>query len=342
MHHVIIKFLDGEEKRGDVFTFNMNFPVFYLQVKNDKGEVENYPIKVDSVKQIFFLKKAKKNASVLHKETIEQSIYAGVLPYRLTVQLKDGQRIDGSTNKYSPRDKGFFVVPLNPADKSERIYINAEAVKEVDCKRLLGKKLIDQHKITLEEVEESFRQQRKQRKKETENEEIIVPQADGVFVIKKEKGQLSKTIKEIKAKPLGEIILEAGYITSKQLKVAIDTQKKKKNKKLGQILVELKYVIPTDICVALASQYHLPWVDLSTPKIPKDIATILPEHVVRKLEIIPVGKRENILSVATSQPQDYSIIGMEVSKYTKLIVELVIAYDGYIQSAIDKYFPSHK
>ncbi len=344
MHQVIIKFLDGEEKTGDLFSFNMDFPVFYLQVKNDKGETENQPIKVDSVKQIFFLKKPGKDPSFLHKETIDQSVYAGVLPYKLVVELKDGQIIDGSTNKYHPKDKGFFVVSLNPADKNERIYINAEAVKDVDCKRLLGKKLIDQNKITVEEVEESFRQQRHEKEKKTEEKEEIDISLPKGFTITKDKGKEleRKPLEEIKFRPLGEIICEAGYITSKQLEVAIDAQKKQKNKKLGQVLVDLKYVTPTDICVALASQFHLPWVDLSSINIRKDIATILPEDVVRKLVIIPVEKREDILVVATSQPQDHAIIGMQASKYTSLIVELVIAYYDYIQSAINNYFPPKK
>lgn len=340
MHHVLVKFFEGEEKTGDVFSFNMHFPVFYLQAKNDKGVIENLPIKVDSVKQIIFFKKKDNNGNILHKETIDQSIYAGTLPYRLMVELKDGQRIDGSTNKYDSKEKGFFVVPLNPSDHSERIYINVKAVKNVDCKRLLGKKLVDQQNITLEEVEESFKQRRMEMNKQNEGQkEAVLPRSEGFFIIEDEiKKAEEKSIKDIKIKPLGEIILGAGYITSHQLEDALNKQKEQKDKKLGQILVDFQYVTPTDICVALASQYHLPWVDLSTINIPQDVATILPEETVRELGIIPVEKKEDILVVAISQPQA-SLIGMKVSKFTSLVVELVIAYDGYIRSAIEKYFP---
>lgn len=337
MHHVIVKFFEGEDKRGEVFSFNMHFPVFYLQAKNAKGEVENLPVKVDAVKQIIFLKKKDSNGNILHKETIDQSIYAGTLPYRLMVDLKDGRRIDGSTNKYNPKNKGFFLVPLNPADPSERIYVNSAAVKNVDCKRLLGKKLIDQQNITVEEVEESFREQRMEREKKSES---IIPKSEGFFIIEDEiKKAEEKLSEEVKIKPLGEIILGAGYISSQQLEDAISKQKKQKDKKLGQILVDFKYVTPTDICVALATQFHLPWIDLSIMDIPREVATLLPEKAVRELGIIPVEKKEDILVVAISQPQIPSI-GMIISKFTPLVVELVIAYDGYVQSAIDKYFPS--
>ncbi|MBU0533873.1 MAG: hypothetical protein KJ887_03630 [Candidatus Omnitrophica bacterium] len=340
MHYVIVKFLSGEEKSGEVFSFNMNFPVFYLQSKNDKGKIDNIPIKTALIKQIIFLKKKDSNGNILHKETIDQSTYAGVLPYRLRVTFKDGQIIDGSTNKYNSKEKGFFLVPINPADKSERIYINAAAVKDVNCKRLLGKKLIDQQNITLEEVDESFKQQRMEReKKDGGQKETIAQQSEGFYIIEDEiRRTEQKLIEKTKIKPLGEIILGAGYITSHQLEDALNKQKEQKDKKLGQILVDLKHITPTDICVALASQFHLSWVDLSSLNIPQEIATILPEKTVRELGVIPVEKKDDILVVAISQPQ-VSLIGMHVSKFTPFVVELVIAYDGYIQSAIEKYFP---
>ena len=343
MHHVIVKFFEGEDKRGEVFSFNMNFPVFYLQIKDEQGKIENRPIKVDSVKEIIFLKKRDNDGSFMHKETIDQSIYAGVLPYRLMVQFKDGHRVDGSTNKYNPKEKGFFIVPLNPADESERIYINAKAVKSVDCKRLLGKKLVDQSKLDVEEIEETFRKQREEReqreRKTEERKENVVSPTEGFFIIEEQEKKLEeKSEEEVKFKPLGEIIVGAGYITSKQLEEAVGRQKKRKGKRLGQILVDLKYITPTDICVALAGQYHLPWVDLSTVNIPQDVATILPEGTVRELGVIPVGKKEDILVVATSEPQDFSM-GMKLSQYTPLAIELVIAYEGHIEAAIEKFFP---
>lgn len=347
MHRVIVKFLNGEETTGEIFNFNPDFPVFYLQVKTAAGSKEDQPIKTDLVKQIFFLKKTSEGESILHKETINQSTYAGVLPYKLIVELKDGQIIDGSTNRYHPKDKGFFVVPMNPAAKNERIYVNAKAVKSVDCKRLLGKKLIEQQKITLEEVEETFKQQRKHREEREETEKIEKnerDEKDKEFDISSSAGfipteeEIEEPKEAIKLKPLGEIILEAGYITSEQLEDTLNKQKTEKNKKFGQLLVELKHVTPSDICVALSTQCHLPWVDLSSMSIPREVATALSEEAVRKLGVIPVEKKENVLVVAASQPQD-PLLGMKVSKYTPLAVELVIAYEGHIQSAIDRYFP---
>lgn len=355
MHKVIVEFLDGKKKEGSIFNFALNSPIFYLQSKNPQGKTENQPIKLDSVRQLSFLKKTENTNSVLHRETIDQSVYAGVLPYKLVVELKDGQIIDGSTNKYHPKDKGFFVVPLNPADRKERIYINAKAVKSVDCKRLLGKKLINQSDISAEEVEQAFKKHREEAQRKTGNKPAVKEERktegedsgwsffppEDFFATEKEEKKLEETVEEIKPKPLGEIILEAGYITSEQLEETLNRQKKKKNKKLGQLLIEHKYITPNDVCVALATQCRIPWVDLLNSSIEKKVATALPEDAVKKLEIIPVEKKEDILVVATSQPQDPSI-GLKISKYTPLAVELVVAYEGYIREAIDHHFPKRR
>jgi hypothetical protein len=72
------------------------------------------------------------------------------------------------------------------------------------------------------------------------------------------------------------------------------------------------------------------------------VVTLLPEDVVRKLELIPVEKRDgDILVVATSDP-NLLYIKQEISKYTPFKIELVVAYDGYLESTIQRYFPKRE
>ena len=121
---------------------------------------------------------------------------------------------------------------------------------------------------------------------------------------------------EIKYKLLGEILLEAGYITPDQLQHALLIQQKNREKKLGHVLVELKYVTPNDICIALATQFQCPWIDLSSVKIPVEIVTSLPEELMRRLKIIPVERKgSGILVVATSEPEVHEVES-EISRIT--------------------------
>ena len=331
MPKVIIKFLNGTERTGNVLALNVNLPTFPLNVMDDKGSAAIQKVNMNSVKAIYFPKVGEPGLQV-RTETIDQSSYPGGYGFKLVVEFNDGEVINGSTQKYSPNDKGFFLVPMNPADKNERIYVNAKAVKHVDSRRLLGKVLIDQEKIDTIQLHTALRYQWEKREKKLGT--ILREER----MITEEQLQESLRIQARSAKMLGEILIEAGYITPDQLEDALEIQHENRKKKLGQILVELKYVTPNDICIALASQFHFPWVDLSNVKIPPELATAMPEGVMRAYGVIPIAKKgDDTLVVATSQPQ-YSDIWLEVRKSTVMKVELVVAYEGYIEAAINSLF----
>jgi len=331
---VIVQFLTGEEKKGNIMFFNANQPIFPLEVGKEAGKSEIQKVGLDSVKAIYFLKKEELSKTSLRKETIEESQYAGTVTFKLMVEFKDGELLHGTTLKYSPDDKGFFLIPLNPGDKSERVYVNAVAVKHVEQKMLLGKILVDQQKITPEQLQECLRIQKEKRDKKIGD--ILLEKK----VINEKQLQEALQKQEIKHKLLGEILLEAGYITPEQLQHALLIQQKNREKKLGHVLVELKYVTPNDICIALATQFHLPWIDLFSVKIPVEIITSLPEELMRRRKIIPVERKgSNILVVATSEPEAHGI-AFEISRISGSTVEVVIAYDEYIEAAINLYFPA--
>ncbi len=330
---VLVKFLTGEEKKGDIMLFNVNNPTFPLQVEKEDGTSEMHTVIIDSVKAIYFLKKEQLSKTSLRRETIEQSKYAGPVALKLMVEFKDGEVLHGTTLKYTPNDKGFFLIPLNPGDNSERVYVNAVAVKNVEQKMLLGKILVDQQKITPEQLQECLRIQKERREKKIGD--ILLEEK----VINENQLQEALQKQEIKHRLLGDILIEAGYITPDQLQHALLIQRKNREKKLGHILVELKYATPNDICIALATQFHCPWIDLSSVKIPIEIVTILPEELMRRLKIIPVErKRSGVIVVATSEPEVHEIES-EISRISGSTVEFVIAYDEYIETAIGLYFP---
>jgi len=331
---VLVKLRSGEEIRGDLLSlaFNANLRTFYVHREADKEQTENVAVNMDTVKAVFFLKKGEEDNSIIHTETIEQSVFAGASGFRLHVEFADGEMIHGSSHKYNPNDKGFYLVPLNPGDRFERVYVNAAAVKSVDSRRLMGKILVDQKKVTPEQLGHALQYQQEKREKKIgtilRENDFITPE------------QLEESLRKQKERPkyLGQILLDAGYITEEQLNSALLIQQENKKKKLGQILVELKYITPNDICVAMATQFNLAWADLSSVNIPPGIATVLPEDVIRDLGIIPVEQVDDTLEVACSEPQEPGLVGV-ISRHTDLKIELVMAYEGYIEDSINRLFP---
>jgi hypothetical protein len=298
---------------------------------------------MNSVKAIFYLKKEEADSAsraIVHTETINQSVYASTYGHMLHVEFNDGETIHGTAHKYNPNDKGFFVVPLSPVEKYERIYVNAGAVKRVESRRLegniFGKKLvgnilIEQKKITRPQLEKALLHQQERQKKIG----TILKEQN---LITNEQLEESLQKQKEKAKFIGEILMGAGYISEEQLQFALRVQQEKRKKKLGGILVELKYVTPNDICIALATQLQLPWADLSSLVVPPMAVAALPGDVIKRLEVIPVELKDNTLIVATAEPQ-VSGLKDEIGRYTALNVELAVSYEGYIEALIDRMFP---
>jgi hypothetical protein len=332
MNPVIVYFADGKSKAGKALFFNVNKQTFPLQVETAGGELEVMTIRLDEVKKILFLKKDADALpeSPVHRETIDQSTFASSVALKLAVELQDGELLTGSTVKYNPNDKGFFMMPLNPADPSERIYINARFVRNIEQRKLLGRILVDERKISNGQLEKAGQVQAENRAKRIGT--ILVEKAmiSQVQLDESLKKQRERTVK------LGEILIEAGYISRDQLDSALCIQKEFRNKRLGQILVDLKYVTPNDICLALASQLGCAWVDLSQINIPPETLALLPFDVEKRLEVVPVEKRGgDLLIIAASQPKDPELL-KELIRLTPWKLELVVAYDGYIISAIQK------
>lgn len=332
MARVLVRLQDGVDIKGDLLALNAAKPSFYLVVEKGDGKTDTITVSMDSVKAIFFLKKEEKDASVVHTETIEQSVVASIHGFRLDVEFRDGEMVHGSAHKYNPSDKGFYMVPLNPAERYDRIYVNALWVKKVDSRRLMGIILVDQKKITEPQLAHALQYQRVQKEKKIGT---ILKDHDFVTHEQLEEGLRKQ---RVQTKYLGEILLEAGYITQEQLAGALQFQQENRKKKLGQILVELKYLAPNDICIALSTQLQLPWADLSSADIQSGIATVLPEEVVRSLRIIPIERRDGTLLIASAEPQSPGLKG-EISRYTDLQFELAVAYEGYIEMAINRFFP---
>lgn len=135
---------------------------------------------------------------------------------------------------------------------------------------------------------------------------------------------------------IGELLLYAGKITSKQLNEALEIQKKSRNK-IGEIIVKKGWLSSDDIVQALEFQLGFPRVDLNKYEINQNIATLIPESIVRKYNLIAIDKRDNKLIVAMVDPLNFFAID-DVKLFTKMDLEPVIATAEDINKIIDRFY----
>ena len=105
------------------------------------------------------------------------------------------------------------------------------------------------------------------------------------------------------AKKLGEILVEKGLITQKQILTALKKQKKEGGR-LGSILVELGYISDDDLISVLSEQFGVPAVDLGNIEVDEKVLKLIPQHIAERLNVFPLKREGKILHLAMANPAD--------------------------------------
>ncbi len=136
--------------------------------------------------------------------------------------------------------------------------------------------------------------------------------------------------------PIGQILLENGYITKQHLEDALVKQKEQ-GKKLGDMLLELGYVSETQLVQALSQRLKVPFIDLTTTKIESEAVKKIPEGVARKNTVIAFKINNGRLYVATNDPVNFYIFE-ELKIQTGMEIHAVLATKSSIMEAIGKVY----
>ena len=102
---------------------------------------------------------------------------------------------------------------------------------------------------------------------------------------------------------IGDLLIEAQVIAPDQLKEAKEVQKTAPGD-LGQIILDLGFANLKQIMQARARLMNIQFVDLSTQKLDPTAVAAVPEHIVKRHNVIPVLKNGNRLMVAMSDTQN--------------------------------------
>jgi type IV pilus assembly protein PilB len=106
---------------------------------------------------------------------------------------------------------------------------------------------------------------------------------------------------------LGEILYKAGLVKKEALINAIKTSKTS-NKRLGQVLLELGLLNEETLTKAIAKQFGLEYVNLDKTDIPSDATRIVPEDLIKKYNVLPLGMNNGKLKIIISDPLDLDMM----------------------------------
>lgn len=136
---------------------------------------------------------------------------------------------------------------------------------------------------------------------------------------------------------IGDLLVEAQVITPEQLNEAKEVQKTAPGD-LGQIIQDLGFANAKQVMQARARLMNIQFIDLSTQKLDPSAVGAVPEHVVRRHNVIPVFKNGNRLMVAMSDTQN--IKAMDDLRVVTRGLQIVpaLALSDAISEAIERHY----
>lgn len=137
--------------------------------------------------------------------------------------------------------------------------------------------------------------------------------------------------------PIGQILVENGFINEKQLQEALDKQKTSNGKMLGDVMLEMGLVSETQLAQALSIRLKVPFVDLASVQINKDAVMKIPEQTAREKTVIAFDMHNNRLMVASNDPINFYIFE-ELKVQTGMEIVPQISTKTQIQEAIGRFY----
>ncbi|MGN6504444.1 MAG: GspE/PulE family protein [Tepidisphaeraceae bacterium] len=139
-------------------------------------------------------------------------------------------------------------------------------------------------------------------------------------------------------KKLGEILVELGVCQPKEVEKAL-AHGKSKGLRIGEALVDLKICSESNVYKALAAQYNMEYVDLDKNAVPPNAVSLVPDDLMRKYIIVPLGMESGKIRIAIHDPLDFEmqeILRFRLSKD----IRPVLAPKNRIKQTLDELFGS--
>lgn len=135
---------------------------------------------------------------------------------------------------------------------------------------------------------------------------------------------------------LGEMLVKNGIITPEQLETALKLQKEK-GMRLGEILLELGYITSKDLFWMLSEQADIPFIELKPEMLDNELINKFPERLLVDNCILPLYQTNDRIYVVVGDPTNVSVIE-ELKKLTKKEVTVSGADPDKIGQLLNKLF----
>ena len=123
---LVVACLDGRRLKGYVFNFSPLRDRFRLFPEANSPPDAGKDVELADLKALFFVRDFTGNSQYVERYDIN-----GSRGRRLEVTFKDGEKIIGTTEGWTPQKLGFFLFPADPMTNNLRIFVVNRNVAQV-------------------------------------------------------------------------------------------------------------------------------------------------------------------------------------------------------------------
>lgn len=136
---------------------------------------------------------------------------------------------------------------------------------------------------------------------------------------------------------LGQILVDLGYINEDQLWDVLEEQKRSPGEVIGQVAIRMGLVTDAQVTEALAEQWGMPIVSLAETTIPPKVLELVPQTMAELYKIMPVSLKDNVLTVAMSDPQNVGALD-DLRNFLGVEVRGAVSNLKDVEAAVARYY----
>ncbi len=139
---------------------------------------------------------------------------------------------------------------------------------------------------------------------------------------------------------IGRVLLSEGPITSDFVRSQIK-EGGLQNSLLAKAIAASGHVPEPELITLLLTGYRIPKVRLANYHVPQKALTLLPNSLVRKHNLVPLGKIGSIICIAVGSIFEFDVaVIREIRQSTGCLVKVFQSSVEDVQSTIEKFFPA--
>ena len=137
------------------------------------------------------------------------------------------------------------------------------------------------------------------------------------------------------ARSFGQVLVDLGYVDEEQLELLREEQSQRSGELIGQIAISMNMLTEDQLAQALGEQLGLQVVAISDLTVPKEVLSHFTEAMAHMYRSIPLAFRDDTLTIATSEPQNLSVMD-ELRNFLGYQIRDDLKNDKEYQEALDE------